>query len=390
MTRSHTDPNSMKKIAALTAMASALQVAESFLPHPIPGVKLGLANMIVLIALVDMGFAAAFEIAIMRTIISSLMMGTFLSPGFVLSFAASAASCALMGLMYGAQKKTNVTIFSLTGISIAGSITHNSVQLALVFLFLIKSKGVLLLMPWLGISAVVMGFITGIAASKVCAQIDKYGAKKPIRIKEEKEGVALSRKVNKKSLLHSVPAVYKIAFVFLMAIAVLMIEKPLFYLALTIFIILAAVFAGAAKEAVSGVRFSWGFILFSFLMPIIFSPPGDIITSVLGIKITVQGLHDGVNYALRIAILVISSSLAFKTSTADETAAGIKIFIRPLSFIGIKADRSAFILTHSLHEISGMWVRAKTYLNSGKKKGFMNSLAGVILALYIPSKERAK
>lgn len=380
----------LKKIAALTAMASALQVAEAFLPHPIPGIKLGLANMIVLIALVDMGFVRAFEIAIMRTIISSLMMGTFLSPGFVLSFTASAISCAMMGLVFNGQKRTGITLLSLTGVSIIGSITHNAVQLALVFFFLIKNKGVLLLMPWLGISAVIMGFITGIAASKVLAEIEKRGVK-GVMARETKEFAGpLARQVNHRTIMHSIPAVYKIAFVFIAAIAVLFIEKPQFYLAFAVMIFLAALATGAAKEALSGVRYTWGFILFSFLMPVIFSPPGDIITSIIGIKLTIQGLHDGMNFALRIAILVMASSLAFKTSTADETAQGLKLFITPLKFIGIKADRTAFILTHSLHEISAMWSRAKDYLKSSGKKSIMDSLAGVILAVYIPARRRTK
>jgi heptaprenyl diphosphate synthase len=68
------------QIAFLVACASVLQILESLIPNPIPGVRLGLANMITLVALVDLGVGAAVEIAVLRTVCSSFILGTFFHP----------------------------------------------------------------------------------------------------------------------------------------------------------------------------------------------------------------------------------------------------------------------------------------------------------------------
>ena len=58
------------KIALLVSLACVLQIAETFIPHPIPGLRLGLANMLTLTAMVILGFGYALQIAILRTLLS--------------------------------------------------------------------------------------------------------------------------------------------------------------------------------------------------------------------------------------------------------------------------------------------------------------------------------
>ena len=88
------------QVALLVALACVLQISESLIPHPIPGLRLGLANMITLTALVVLGFKYALEIAILRTILSSFILGTFMSPGFFLSFAGAIISTLVMGFFF--------------------------------------------------------------------------------------------------------------------------------------------------------------------------------------------------------------------------------------------------------------------------------------------------
>ena len=82
----------LSQIAVLVALACVLQIAESFIPHPIPGLRLGLANMMTLTAMILLGFGAAMEVALLRTVLSAFMMGTFMSPTFILSFSGAASS----------------------------------------------------------------------------------------------------------------------------------------------------------------------------------------------------------------------------------------------------------------------------------------------------------
>ena len=67
-------------IAMLVAQASILHFVESLLPNPIPipGVKLGLANIITLLALVVFDFRTAINITVLRTILGSLLSGLYL------------------------------------------------------------------------------------------------------------------------------------------------------------------------------------------------------------------------------------------------------------------------------------------------------------------------
>src|SRR5512137_114415 len=121
------------RLSILVACASVLQVAESLLPHPIPGVRLGLANIITVIAMVYIGPASAVELAVLRTLVSSMVMGTFLTPTFVLSFAGGVVSALVMILLFRLSGR-GMFSFGLVGISVGGAVSHIATQVALVYL----------------------------------------------------------------------------------------------------------------------------------------------------------------------------------------------------------------------------------------------------------------
>ena len=109
------------KIALLVAFACVLQIAESLIPHPIPGLRLGLANMLTLTALVVLGFGYALEVAVLRTVLSAFIMGTFMSPTFILSFAGAVVSTLIMGFFYWLSGFHRRFRLSIIGISIIGA-----------------------------------------------------------------------------------------------------------------------------------------------------------------------------------------------------------------------------------------------------------------------------
>ena len=112
-------------LAIFIATAAAVNIAESLIPHPV-GLKLGLANMVTLIGLVSMGRKFAFKVAIGRVILSSILLGTFLTPTFYLSFSGALVACVSMILLYRPLGK-----ISLVGVSVVGAVMHNMAQLAL-------------------------------------------------------------------------------------------------------------------------------------------------------------------------------------------------------------------------------------------------------------------
>ena len=79
-------------ISLLSALAIGLGLLESWIPMVIPGVKLGLANLVILIAMMTIGFWGAFAIDMAKVLIVSLLSGTFGQMGFVMSLVGSLLS----------------------------------------------------------------------------------------------------------------------------------------------------------------------------------------------------------------------------------------------------------------------------------------------------------
>jgi septum formation protein len=131
------------------------------------------ANMVTLIGLVSMGRKFAFKVAIGRVILSSILLGTFLTPTFYLSFSGALVACVSMILIYRPLGK-----ISLVGVSVVGAIMHNMTQLTLAYLILIKHGGILFMFPLLIISAVIAGIINGYLAFKIIPRIAEFADRK--------------------------------------------------------------------------------------------------------------------------------------------------------------------------------------------------------------------
>lgn len=390
-----------RKIALLTAVAAVLQTAESFFPQVVPGVKLGLANMIVLIALVNIGFKAAIEIAVMRTIIGSLILGTFLSPGFVLSLASAITSTLAMGTLYRFSAGHKGGFFlSLTGISIVGAMIHNLTQLGLVYLLLIKTPAIFLLLPWLGISSVIMGWITGITASGACAGLDKAGKIKTVPARQQKalktgpSAPVTGRYISKDSPVHSLAPEIKIFIILSLAVLVLVINVFYGYLILLLGLIASAF---AAKIPVTGlfdgVKRLYFFIIISFALPAVFTEGGRVLFTAGIINITQEGLREGGLFALRLILLMAGAAMLVRTTSPKELAEGIRKLLRPLSFTGISGERVSKMTVSSLVAVPAMWDRARAYMKNLKPfKRELNeivpALSGLIVMLYLGSGEK--
>ncbi len=145
-------------IAMLVAQASVLHFVESLLPNPIPipGVKLGLANIITLLALVIFDFKSAMQITVLRTVLGSLLSGTLFGVGFFLSLAGAVVSTCIM---WGTLRLFRG--FSLIGVSVAGAAAHNLGQLLTAALIL-HFSGILYYLPVMLIFSIPTGILTGL------------------------------------------------------------------------------------------------------------------------------------------------------------------------------------------------------------------------------------
>lgn len=151
------------RIAWMAALAIALSMAEAVFPSPIPGVKPGLANIVVLLVLYQDGLRAAIWVSALRVIAGSLFFGSFLTPTFFLSL--SGATCSLLMLVMTSRLPRR--LFGPITHSLLSSIAHIAGQLIVVYLWLIPHQGILYLIPILAIAAVVFGIVNGIIAARI-------------------------------------------------------------------------------------------------------------------------------------------------------------------------------------------------------------------------------
>ncbi len=162
-TASTTETNASmdRRIAGLAALAVAIHVFESALPSPIPGLKPGLANVITLIVLFRYGWAAAGWVTLLRVVGGSLLLGTFLTPTFLLSAGGAILSLAALGL---AGMLIRVGLGPV-GAGAAAALGHLLGQLVVAWLLFIPHPGLWQLAPFLLAAALPLGIITGLVAA---------------------------------------------------------------------------------------------------------------------------------------------------------------------------------------------------------------------------------
>jgi heptaprenyl diphosphate synthase len=151
------------RISKLAALAIALHMIEAIIPSPLPGVKPGIANIVTLYVLYQYGFATAAWVSILRVFASSLLLGQFLSPTFVLSLSGGVSSLAMLWLTLNLPKKW----FSPISVSIFAAFTHIAGQLIIVRLWLIPHAGVTYLIPVFAVAALFFGLMNGLITAKI-------------------------------------------------------------------------------------------------------------------------------------------------------------------------------------------------------------------------------
>jgi len=154
-------------MALLIALGVILHRVEALLPLPAPWIKLGLANVMTLLALVFLGFREAMIVTGMRIFLGSIIGGTFLGPTFFLSFTGGLAAILMMALVY----RKGSGPFSLIGVSIVGAVAHILAITFSVYFVFIPQNAFLNLLPILLSLALVSGILTGIAGNILSSRL---------------------------------------------------------------------------------------------------------------------------------------------------------------------------------------------------------------------------
>lgn len=154
-------------ISMLIALAIIFSYVEVLIPISIgiPGIKMGLANIVIVIALYSLNLGDVWMISIIRIFIIGIMFSNFMSIAYSLSGAV--VSLTIMAII----KKSN--ILGIMGTSIIGGVSHNIAQL-LVAMFVVSNKVVLYYMPVLIIAGVITGAMIGILSQRVVNILKDY------------------------------------------------------------------------------------------------------------------------------------------------------------------------------------------------------------------------
>ncbi len=160
-------------VAWFAALAVTVHVIEAALPSPLPGVKPGLANVITLVLLARFGFSLAAWVALLRVLVGSLLLGTFLSPTFVLSLSGAFGSLAAL---WAASRTQH---FGPIGHGLLAAQAHMAAQFGVAWVLFVPHTALAHLLPPLMTVAVATGLASGIIARHVLRATEDRGCDSP-------------------------------------------------------------------------------------------------------------------------------------------------------------------------------------------------------------------
>ncbi|MBQ7266265.1 MAG: Gx transporter family protein [Firmicutes bacterium] len=155
--------------ALYLAIALAIFTIEAQLPPivPIPGIKPGLSNIVILVCMIRQGRPSAFSVLLLRIILSSFFGGQFVS--FAYSLSGGMLSFCLMSVLTTLFNKNTEKIWI---ISVFGAIAHNFGQVVCACIIM-ETPQIISYMSILTVSAVITGIFTGFSAMYLLKRIKR-------------------------------------------------------------------------------------------------------------------------------------------------------------------------------------------------------------------------
>ncbi len=155
------DNNKISKMAMLLSFSVVLSLIESFIPlfSSVPGIKLGLANIVIIFVIYKYSLKDALYISILRVILIGILRTGLFSISFFFSLVGALFSIFTMYILKSSK-------LSIVGVSIGGSISHSIGQILVAIIFL-NNINIIYYLPILLISSIITGFIIGILGMKL-------------------------------------------------------------------------------------------------------------------------------------------------------------------------------------------------------------------------------
>ena len=161
------------QIAWMAALAILIHLFESAIPSVMPGLKPGLSNIITIAVICLFGWSTAAWVSMLRVLVGSLLLGTFLSPTFLMSLSGAVASILILWFAVKVPGKG----FSPVGYSLLAAMAHMTGQFLCAYLLFIPHAGLWRLFPALMTVAVILGIINGIICQRLVEKVDPESCK---------------------------------------------------------------------------------------------------------------------------------------------------------------------------------------------------------------------
>lgn len=151
------------RLSMLISLSVVISIIESYIPilnNIVPGLRLGLSNIIILFVLYKYNFKNSLYVSIVRVILVGLLRTGLFSISFWFSLSGAIFSIVFM---YIAKK---IKLLSVVGVSVVGSISHSIGQI-FIAIFILKNNNVIYYLPYLLILSIPTGVITGLITNKI-------------------------------------------------------------------------------------------------------------------------------------------------------------------------------------------------------------------------------
>lgn len=159
-----------KKVAymgMLVALAFIFSYIESLIPITvgIPGIKLGLANMVIIVTLYTMGTGPAFVLSLVRIVLTGFTFGNLA----MMMYSLGGGMLSLLIMVIARKMK----LFSVTGVSVLGAVFHNIGQI-LVAAIVVENSSLFYYLPVLLVSGVFFGVVIGMVGAILIKRLSGF------------------------------------------------------------------------------------------------------------------------------------------------------------------------------------------------------------------------
>lgn len=161
--------SNVARVGILTSLCLILGIVDSYIPSPLAGAKLGLANIIILLSMYVYGIKVSLLIDVSKVVLLSIFKGNLLGMGNMMSLVGAILSFLVMLILYKlARKKISIIV-----ISMLGSLFFNLGQVLVGYCYL-GNIGILLYLPILEAIGIFTGLFTGVVAKTVLRYLCLY------------------------------------------------------------------------------------------------------------------------------------------------------------------------------------------------------------------------